>query len=227
MNYHFDFSFLAEYWPDLLRGLWLTLRMTLLSVIPGFILGTLCALGRIYGGPKTVRAVKTYVSVIRNTPLLIQVFWLFFGVSALQLHVPALLAAVVALVINVGAYTTEIMRSGFESIPGAQREAAESLALTQRQMIWHVALPQAIERVYPALVSQFVLMLLATSIMSQISADELTGVAEQIQAVTFRSFEAYLVIAVLYLGLVSLLRLAMLACSRLIFPGQRAMRTSS
>jgi polar amino acid transport system permease protein len=225
MIYKFDFSFLLQYWPDLLRGIWLTLRMTLLSILPGFAVGTLCALGRIYGPVNLARAIKTYVELIRNTPLIIQVFWLFFGLSALHFRISALTAAVVALVINVSAYTAEIMRAGFEAIPKGQLEAASCLAMSRRQMIWHIELPQAVERVYPALVSQFVLMMLATSIMSQISADELTGVADLIQSFTFRGFEAYIVVAVIYLVIVSLMRLVMLASAALLFPRLRALRS--
>ncbi|MFL9921147.1 amino acid ABC transporter permease [Paraburkholderia fungorum] len=223
MTYNFDFSFLSQYWPDLLRGMWLTLRMTMLSIIPGFVVGTLCALGRIYGRPWLVRSVGTYIEVIRNTPLVIQVFWLFFGLSALHLPIPALAAAVIALAINVSAYAAEIMRAGFEAIPTGQLEAASCLALTKQQTIWYVELPQAVERVYPALVSQFILMMLATSIMSQISADELTGVADVIQSFTYRGFEAYLVVAVIYLVLVSALRLFLLAGASILFPRLRVM----
>jgi polar amino acid transport system permease protein len=222
MTYHFDFSFIVEYWPDFLKGIWLTVRMTLMATIPGFFAGVLLAVGRIYGSPAVAKAVKIYVEIIRNTPLVLQVFWLFFGLAAIGIHMPALVAAVISLVINVSAYTAEIMRAGFEAIPKEQLEAASCLALTKRQVIWHVEIPQAVEKMYPALVSQFVLMMLATSIMSQISADELTGVADLIQSFTFRGFEAYIVVAVLYLLLVSALRWAMLVVGAMLFPRLRS-----
>jgi polar amino acid transport system permease protein len=222
MSYEFDFSFLEHYWSDILNGIWLTLRMTLLSIVPGFVLGTGCALGRIYGPPWLVIVAKVYVEFIRNTPLVIQVFWLFFGLSALSVHISALLAAVVALAVNEGAYAAEIMRAGFEALPKAQQEAAASLALSRWQTIWYIEIPQAIERVYPALASQFVILLLATSIMSQISADELTGVAYSIQAFTFRGFEAYAVIAIIYLVVVMAMRLCLWTAMGLIFPRRRA-----
>lgn len=225
MSYEFDFTFLDEYGQDLLRGIWLTLGMTAASILPGFLLGTLCAVGRLYGPPWARRIVVVYVEAIRNTPLVIQVFWLFFGLATLQVRIGAFPAAVIALVINVGAYTAEIMRAGFETIPKGQVEAASCLGLTRTQVIWGVQLPQAVERVYPALVSQFVLMMLATSIMSQISAEELTGVAYQIQAFTFRGFEVYLVIAGLYVALAAALRLVLLGCATLAFPRRRRLGT--
>ncbi|KAA0967941.1 ABC transporter permease subunit, partial [Aureimonas fodinaquatilis] len=134
-------------------------------------------------------------------------------------------AAVIALTINVGAYTTEIMRAGFLSIPKGQLEAASCLAMSRWQMFWNIQLPQAVERVYPALVSQFILMMLATSIMSQISAEELTGVAYQIQSFTFRGFEVYLVIAAIYLLLATGLRLLLHAVASVSFPRLRRLRT--
>ncbi|MCJ2138630.1 MAG: amino acid ABC transporter permease [Microvirga sp.] len=225
MSYDFDFAFLNEYGPDLWRGVWLTLGMTAASILPGFVLGTLCAVGRLYGPRWLSRITVIYVEAIRNTPLVIQVFWLFFGLAVLQVRIGAFPAAVIALVINVGAYTAEIMRAGFETIPKGQVEAASCLALTRTQVIWGIQFPQAVERVYPALVSQFVLMMLATSIMSQISAEELTGAAYQIQAFTFRGFEVYLVIAGIYVVMAAGLRLVLLGCATLAFPRRRRLGT--
>jgi len=223
--YEFDFSFLNDYLPDLVNGIWLTIGMTLASVVPGFVLGTGVAVARLRGGPWMRRIATAYVEAIRNTPLIIQVFWLFFGLAALQVHIGAFAAAVIALVINVGAYTAEIMRAGFQSIQRGQLEAASCLALSPFQSLLYIEVPQAVERVYPALVSQFVLMMLATSIMSQISAEELTGVAYMIQSFTFRGFEVYLVIAVVYLGLASLLRILLMGVAEISFPRRRRLRT--
>ena len=224
-KYEFDFSFLNEYLPDLIRGIWLTIGMTLASILPGFVLGTAVAVARLRGRPGVKRIATIYVEAIRNTPLIIQVFWLFFGLAALQIYIGPFAAAVIALVINVGAYTAEIMRAGFQSIPRGQLEAADCLALSPFQSLIQIEVPQAVERVYPALVSQFVLMMLATSIMSQISAEELTGVAYMIQSFTFRGFEVYLVIAVIYLGLASALRLLLMGIAEVSFPRRRRLRT--
>lgn len=225
MSYEFDFSFLNYYLPELWHGIWLTLGMTVVSIVPGFVLGTSCAIGRLYGPPWVQRIVTIYVEGIRNTPLIIQVFWLFFGLAVLQVRVGPFPAAVIALVINVGAYTAEIMRAGFQSIPKGQLEAAACLALKPSQSLWSVQIPQAVERVYPALVSQFVLMMLATSIMSQISAEELTGVAYMIQSFTFRGFEVYLVIAGIYSVMACLLRLTLLGVAQVSFPRRRRLGT--
>src|SRR5215469_15812963 len=177
MLYKFDFSFLLEKWPAFLTGAWLTVKLTLLSIALGFVVGTLCAVARVYGGRTLRLLVGFYVELIRNTPLLVQIFIVYFGLSSVGLKLSAEVSAVIALVVNMGAYTTEIMRAGIQSIHHTQLEAADCLGLTRVQTIQHVVLLPAIERVYPALSSQFVLLMLASSITSQISAEELTAVA--------------------------------------------------
>ncbi len=206
MTYQFDFAFLAERWPDFVAGAWLTIQLTIASIGLGFVVGTVCALARVYGG-RTLRAiVGGYVELIRNTPLLVQIFIVYFGLSSIGLKLSAEVSAVIALVVNMGAYTTEIMRAGIESIHRTQLEAADCLGLTRLQTILHVVLLPAVERVYPALSSQFVLLMLASSITSQISAEELTATANLVQSDTYRSFEVYIVVAVVYLALSGLYR---------------------
>lgn len=225
MDYQFDFSFLATHWQDILDGVWLTLRMSVATIIFGFLLGTTLAIVRTQGPVVAQRGVTWYVDLIRNTPLVIQAFWLFFGLAAMQIRIPAMAAAVIALVINVSAYTAEIVRAGIESIPKGQVEAANCLALSRWQVLHLIVLPQAVERMYPALMSQFVLMMLATSIMSQISAEELTAIGYRIQSETFRGFEVYIVIAVIYLALSMLLRLSMTAVGSVAFTRRRRLKT--
>lgn len=225
MDYQFDFSFLTSNWRELIDGALLTLRMSVATIVFGFLLGVALAVLRTQGNPLARRLVTGYVDVIRNTPLVIQAFWLFFGLAAIQVRVPAMAAAVIALSINVSAYTTEIVRAGMDSIPRGQIEAASCLGLTRWQMLRLVILPQAVERMYPALISQFVLMMLATSIMSQISAEELTAVGYRIQSETFRGFEIYIVIAVIYLVLSWLLRLTMAAIGAFAFTRRRKLKT--
>lgn len=225
MDYDFDFSFLSTHWDVLLAGTWSTVRMSLVTIVLGFLLGVMLAVFRSHGPRAARRMVTVYVDAIRNTPLVIQVFWLFFGLASLRIHVPAVAAAVIALVINVSAYTTEIMRAGIESIPRGQIEAASCLGMSRWKVLRLVILPQAVERMYPALVSQFVLMMLATSIMSQISVEELTSAGYSVQSETFRGFEIYLVAAALYLAMSWLLRLLMASLAWLAFTRRRRLGT--
>lgn len=226
MSYIFDFSFLQEYWPNVVDGIIKTLYLSVVSMVLGLVIGSLTAVGRSYG-PRAVRVVAVvYVEVVRNTPLIIQVFWLFFGLAVLQFRIGATNAAIIALAINAGAYTAEIIRAGLGSIHRGQTEAASCLALTRYQLITSILLPQALEKMYPALVSQFVLLMLASSLMSQISVEELTGVAYMIQSFTFRGFEVYLIIAVVYLALAILIKLVCFWAAAYIFPRKRRIQRS-
>lgn len=226
MSYQFDFASLLPYWKEFALGVWLTLQLSVVSTVIGFVLGTLCAIGRADGGPWVRIIVASYVEVIRNTPLLVQVFLVYFGIATLGVHVSANLAAVIALVVNVGAYTSEIVRAGLQSIHKAQLEAAECLGLSRGQTYWHVIIRPAIERVYPALTSQYVLLMLASSITSQISAEELTAVANRIQSDTFRSFETYIVVGILYLFLSFVVRIALWLLGLAIFVRRRRLGTA-
>ena len=223
MDYDFDFSFLSTHWDAFLAGARSTALMSLATIAMGFLAGAVLAVIRTQRAAR--RIVTAYVDVIRNTPLVIQAFWLFFGLASLQVRIPAIAAAVIALVINVSAYTTEILRAGIESIPRGQIEAASCLGMNRWKVLRLVILPQAVERMYPALVSQFVLMLLATSIMSQISVEELTSAGYSVQSQTFRGFEIYLVVALVYLCLSWLLRLLMASLARAAFTRQRRLGT--
>ena len=225
MSYKFDFTFLLEKWPIVLNGVWLTVQLTIMSIALGFILGCICALVRVYGGRTVRMIVGTYVELIRNTPLLIQIFIVYFGLSSIGFKLSAEVSATIALVINMGAYTTEIMRAGIQSIHRTQLETADCLGLTRLQAILHIVLLPAVERVYPALSSQFVLLMLASSITSQISAEELTAVANNIQSETYRSFEIYIIVAIVYLILSLVYRIIFKALAHMLFPRRRKLGT--
>lgn len=225
MNYKFDFAAVLAQWPLFLHGAWLTTKLSVVATLLGLMIGTLCAVGR--GSPNALvaRVCAVYVEMIRKTPMLVQIFLVYFGLASIGVKVPAFVAAVLAMVINVGAYTAEIMRAGIESIHRSQIEAAECLGLSRAQTYWHVILRPAMERVYPALTSQFVLLMLATSITSQISTEELTAIANRVQADTFRSFETYGVVAVFYLLLSLAMWGAFWAAGQALFPRRRKLGT--
>ncbi|WP_127753283.1 amino acid ABC transporter permease [Devosia sp. 1566] len=212
-------------WQMLLDGAWLTVQLAVATTITGFLIGTLCAIARrsSYKAAATIAAI--YVEAIRNTPFVVQIFLVYFGLSTLGFKFSAVTVAIVALTINVGAYTAEIMRAGFESIHKGQWEAAETLGLNKAQQYWHVALRPAMERVYPSLSSQFILLMLASSVTSQISAEELTAAANFIQSETYRPFEAYVTIAVIYVALSLVMRVAFLFVGKALFPRQRRLGT--
>lgn len=216
-----DFSVVFDRWDMVLQGIYLTIRLTLVATACGFMLGTFCAIGKRGRTPWLRKICSAYIEAIRNTPLLVQIFLVYFGLSSLGLSLQAVTVSMIALTINVGAYSAEIMRAGFDSIEKGQLEAAETLGLSRRQIYWHVVLKQALERVYPALTSQFVLLMLASSICSQISAEELTAVANFIQSDTYRPFETYIVVGALYVVLSILLRILFWAFGLAIFRRRR------
>ena len=217
-----NFSYLLRNWELIAHGVLITVVLSVSSIATGFVLGTLMAVARRSKSLLVSRLAGIYVEVIRNTPLLIQLFLTFFGLSMLGLRLPAVLVAVLAMTVNTVAYTSEIIRAGFDSIRPGQWEAADALGLSRAQAYWHVALLPAIERVYPSLSSQFVLLMLATSITSQISVEELTAVANFLQAQSYRPFETYIVAALLYLALSLALRFVLWAIGRAVFPHVRS-----
>ncbi|WP_343715595.1 amino acid ABC transporter permease [Inquilinus sp.] len=225
MRYEFDFDSLQDYWPSFLHGALMTLEMTLVATVAGLAIGVVCAIGRRGRSRWIVGLCGAYVEIVRNTPYLIQIFFLFFGLSSIGLRLPIFAAAVLTMVINVGAYTAEIVRAGMDTVPPGQVEAAQALGLSTPQIYWDVILRPALERVYPALTSQFVLMMLSSSVTSQISAEELTAIANNIQSDTFRPFETYIVVALLYLAMALLLKFGFHLFGQAIFPRRRRLGT--
>lgn len=226
MKYKFDFGALVEYWPQFLDGTLLTLEMTAVATVSGLAIGTMVAIGRRSQHRALSFLCGAYVETVRNTPFLIQLFFIYFGLSSAGLRLPVFAASVIAMVFNVAAYTAEIVRAGMDATPHGQLEAAGSLGMSTPQIYWHIILRPALERVYPALTSQYILMMLATSVTSQISAEELTGIANNVQSNTFRSFETFIVVAVIYLALTLLLKLAFWLLGQVLFTRRRRLGTS-
>lgn len=217
MNYRFNFRDVFAQSEFLIEGLLLTLQLSFATMAFGLLIGVTCAALRLYG-PRAVRAaVAAYVELIRNTPLLVQLFLVFFGLPSLGVRLDATTASLIALTVNLGAYAAEIVRAGLEAIPRAQVEAGVSLGLSPLQVFRHVVLMPALKIMYPALASQFILLMLATSVVSQISAPDLFHTASIIQSRTFRDFEVYIVVAALYLALALAFRVAFAGLYQLAF----------
>ena len=197
----FDFPAVLADWPLLARGAAVTLALTAVSATAGVLLGVGCAWAREHGGTGLKAVVGTYVELIRNTPFIVQLFFLFFGLPSLGLRLSPEAASVLAMVINLGAYAAEIVRAGIATTPRGQIEAAESLALSPAQVFTRVVLPPALKRVWPALVSQIIIVMLGSAVCGQISVPELSYAANLIQSRNFRAFEAFIVGTLIYLVL--------------------------
>lgn len=217
MNYAFNFRDIWAQTGFILDGIGVTLMLSAVTMVAGVVIGTLGAAGQVYGRQWLRAIVTTYVEVIRNTPLIVQLFIVFFGLPSVGIRLDAMTAAFIALAVNLGAYSTEIIRAGLEAIPKTQIEAGHSLGLSGLQVFRHIVLIPAVKIVYPSLTSQFVLVMLATSVVSQISAPDLFHVASIIQSRTFRDFEIYAVIAVIYLLLALAFKLAFAAIAQVAF----------
>ncbi len=202
----FDFAVVLAQWRMLLHGMALTLVLTVASALLGGLLGVACAWARMNGGKALKRVVGSYVELVRNTPFIIQLFFIFFGLPSLGLRLSVEVACVLAMVLNLGAYACEIVRAGLQATPKGQLEAAMSLALTQWQTFSRVVLPPALARIWPALVSQIIIVMLGSAVCGQISAEELSQAANLISSRTYRSFESYIVVTVAYLALAMGLR---------------------
>lgn len=227
MKYALDFSSLLPYWPVFMNGAWLTLKMTAVAVVVGVAVGTLVAFAKRSQRQPLSGICSAYIELVRNTPFLVQIFLLYFGLASLGVRMPTFVAAVLAMVINIAAYAAEIIRAGLESVPKGQIEAAECLGLSKWRIGWHVMLQPSIEKVYPALTSQFLLMMQASAMASQISAEELTAIANTVQSDTFRSLETYIVVAALYLALSLVIKLVTGVLGELIFRRRRAIRQAA
>lgn len=217
MNYRFDFGWLGEYWPLMLRGMGITIELTLVGAVCGVALGILCAWARALG-PSWLRfIVVPYVELIRNTPFIIQLFFIFFGLPGIGIRLSELEAANLAMVINLGAYGCEIIRAGIQATPRGQFEAGASLAMTPFETFRNVVLVPSLQRIWPALSSQIVIVMLGSAVVSQIAAEDLTFAANYIQSLTFRAFEAYFVSTAVYLLMAILLRRILSVLGSLIF----------
>ena len=218
MSYKLQFAELLPYWNVLLQGLVFTIVLTVVSTAAGIAVGTAGASARTFGPVWLGRVVAVYVELIRNTPFIVQLFFIFFGLPALGLKLNETTAAFLAMVINLGAYSTEIIRAGIQAIPKGQIEAGRSLAMSGPQIFLYIILKPALQKVWPALSSQIIIVMLGSAVCSQIAVEELSYAASYIQSRNFRAFEVYLVVAVLYLLLAIGARAILRGIGRVIFP---------
>lgn len=199
MRIEFNFLAVLEQWPLLAHGVLWTLGLTAISAVLGLLMGVACAWARSQGPVWLGWVAGTYVELIRNTPFIVQLFFVFFGLPAAGVKLTPEIASVIAMVINLGAYAAEIVRAGIEATPKGQFEAAASLALSRGQTFIHVVLPPALRKVWPALTSQIIIVMLGSAVCGQIATEELSYAANLIQSRNFRAFEAFIIATGIYL----------------------------
>jgi polar amino acid transport system permease protein len=197
----YEWLTLAGYWNDFVRAAWLTLQITLLAFILAMLLGLLTALASASRARLLRGIASVYIEAIRNTPVLLQIFIVFFGLPSLGITLNAYTAGVIALGVNVGAYLAEVFRAGIQSVPRGQLEAASILGLGRSQIFVEVVLPQAARAVYPAIVNNLIQLLLGTSLLSAIALPELSGTATVINARTLLYIQTFTITLIAYLVL--------------------------
>lgn len=215
--YVLNFQGLAEYARYFASGLALTAEIAVAATLGGIALGIIGGIIRNRPDHVLYKVWTAYVELFRNTPFLVQLFFIFFGLPELGIHLSAEVAALLALIVNLGAYVTEIVRAAIAVTPKGQWEAARTLGLSTWQTYRYVVLPPAICKVYPAIVGQCVLVMLGSAVISQISCEDLTYAASYTQSITFLSFESYMIATVLYLLLAVIMRHTMLSLGSLFF----------
>jgi polar amino acid transport system permease protein len=217
VGYVFQFGVVWHEFGQLLVGAWLTVRLSAAAMVLGLLVGVAGAQAKASRFRLLRGVTQAYIEAIRNTPFLVQLLLIYLGLPSLGLRLTPDQAALLAMVVNLGAYATEIVRAGIEAVPRSQIEAGRALGLKPWQIFRFVVLMPALRTVFPALSSQFILVMLASSVVSVISAEELTAVTDTIIARNFRSFEFNLTITGIYLVLSLAFQSAFAAIDRALF----------
>jgi polar amino acid transport system permease protein len=198
MTFSLHFS---EIWADrnlFIQGVLLTIGLAAASMVASLVVAVFGAVGRIAGPAWLKMIIGAYVEFIRNTPFLVQLYMIYFALPLMGLRINAEWSALAAMVLNGSAYTIEIVRAGIESVDKGQTEAATALGLRRSLMFRLVVLPQALAAMFAPLTSQFILLMLTSSVVSAISANDLTAAALEFQSRTFLPFQAYLTAIAIY-----------------------------
>lgn len=203
-----DYSVIVPSLPLFLEGAWMTVKISLLSLTIGLVLGILGGFGRLSKNFFFQKIAFFYIWVFRGTPLLVQLFILYFGLPQLGFDLTPFQAAIIGLSLNTGAYATEIVRSALSAIDKGQYEAATSIGMSWGMAMYRIIGPQAVKILIPPMVNQFIMTIKNSSMVSLLTITELFRTGEMVIVSTFRSFEVYTIIALIYLIINSVLMIA-------------------
>lgn len=221
MSYTLQFGQVVGQIPYLIGGAWLSLQLASLSFLFGMAIGLVNATVLAYG-PRWLRwPVHAYVVFFLNTPLLVQIFFIFFALPDAGILLSPYEAVLIGMSLNAGAYLTEIQRAGFQSIRRAEVEAAEVMGFNLVQIVWYVILPHICKVLFPPLSNQYIIQVMTTSIAAIFGVEELTGRTYNINAQTFRSLEIFSITAGIYVVL------TMIASALLVMVGRRLFRITA
>jgi polar amino acid transport system permease protein len=198
MDYTLQFGQVTPYLLYFLGGAWLSLQVAFLAFCGGMVIGLFGAMGKIFGGPIISRIVNIYVVFLTNTPQLVQIYCVFFGLADFGILFSPYQAVLFTMTLNSGAYLTEIQRAGFLSARRSELEAAETLNMSRMQSVWYVIVPHIARVLFPPLSNFYILVVMATSMGAIFGLEELTGRALNVNSETFRSIEIFSMTAGLY-----------------------------
>lgn len=193
-----DTTFIAEWGPFILGGAAITIFLSVVSIVVATLLAMVGAIARLSRNPYISGVASLYVSVVRGTPLLVQLAFVYFALPQFDIRIDSITSGIIALSFNYGAYMTEVFRAGIQAVPRGQREAAASLGMPERLIMRRIVLPQAFRIVIPAIGNDFVAMVKDSALVSVISVQELLWRARQVGTQEFRNFEALLIAAAIY-----------------------------
>jgi His/Glu/Gln/Arg/opine family amino acid ABC transporter permease subunit len=193
-----QFDVFADYYPLILQGFMVTMAIAVLAFAGGLAIGTVVALMRMARVPVVRWIAAVYIEIFRNIPFLIEIFFVYYVLPFYGVRLPALTVGVIALAVYVGAYYAEIIRAAVQSVPAGQVEAARAVGMSRRQALRHIVLPQIFGALLPPLTSQTLSMVKETAILSTITVKEVTMAALVVQGITFRPFEAFMMVGILY-----------------------------
>jgi len=205
MDYNLMFSQIWPYLPILLDGLKISIFITLIGIVFGTLIGLLCGIVRTNKIKFLIKIVNAYVELFRNTPLLIQMYLLFFGLGQFNIQLSPMYSAVIALILNNGAYTSVMFESGIKAVDFGQKEASHALGMTTFQAYRYIIIPQAFRIIIPPLTNQFISLFLFSSVAETVSVPELLGQTLHIDSLTMRTFEVFIITTVLYLVVTTIL----------------------
>jgi polar amino acid transport system permease protein len=194
-----DFNFIKEYWPHYAEAGVLTLRIAVIGILASIVIGFLCSLIRYYKIPILRRIAGIYIEISRNTPLLIQLFFLYFGLPKLGIRLSSESCAITGLIFLGGSYMSEAFRSGIEAVSDSQTESALSLGLTKWQVMRHVVLPQAVSVSVPAFLANIIFLIKETSVFSAVALADLMFVAKDLIGLYYKTDEALFMLVISYL----------------------------
>lgn len=217
MSYTLQFGQVTPYLGYLAGGAWLSLQIAAIAFAFGWAIGLVCAAVTHYGRGFVRRIVRAYVVFFLNTPLLVQVFFIYFALPDVGVTLGSYEAVCIGMSLNAGAYMTEIQRAGFASIKQQEVDAAEAMGFSRVQTIRYVIVPHILRILFPPLSNQYIILTMTTSIASIFGVEELTGRAYNINAQTFRSLEIFSIAAVYYIALTLVASAALYAIGRYAF----------